>query len=117
MPRRTLFAFVASTVFLCPLQASAFDPADGVSKSEAQFIADELFGQLVGCGASGEARRDGDHWSVPTKLGYAGRPGPPLLVDASTGSISWGDRCHVPDPSLLLTAPESIECEVPPPAA
>jgi hypothetical protein len=118
---RSLAFGVALAVLSAPAAIAAsqqaLDLSDGVNQSEAQRIADRLFGLLVGCGAAGDPKRVGSHWEVPTKLGYAGQAGPSLQIDAKSGAMTWGSSCRLIDPRALYRQPEELSCEVPWPAA
>ena len=62
--------------------------ADGISKSEAELIAECYFHQNVGCGGF-TGIRDGDgYWIVDGAFGYAAKPIQGFHIDKSTGKIT-----------------------------
>ena len=90
------------------------DTSDGVSRAEAEALSQRLFSRFVGCGRSGELKFAGTHWEVETALGFAGRPGPLLLIHAESGVISWGPSCRILNPAVLFEPGEPpINCERP----
>ena len=62
--------------------------ADGISKSEAELIAECYFHQNVGCGGFTGIRDGGDYWIVDGAFGYAAKPIQGFHVDKSTGRIT-----------------------------
>ncbi len=61
--------------------------ADGISKAEAELIAECYFHQHVGCGAFTGVARTGPFWIVDAKFGYAGTPVNGFHIDKSSGKI------------------------------
>src|SRR5258706_11667723 len=59
--------------------------ADGISKSEADLIAECYFHQNVGCGGFTGIRDGGDYWIVDGAFGYAAKPIQGFHIDKSTG--------------------------------
>ena len=95
-------------------RADVFDLSDGISQVEASAIAGQLFHHFVGCGAAGDARLVDDHWEVDTLLGYGGRPGPPVLIHAESGVVSWGSSCSALDPAILFVTGATLDGCAPP---
>jgi hypothetical protein len=89
--------------------------ADGVSRSEASAIAEYFFyyHQNVGCGAPGSVKDSGDSWDVSTRLGFAGDPGDPIVINKVTGAVHWGGQLCVVDPTSMLSKPEGASSCVP----
>ena len=65
----------------------AVTTADGISKSEAELIAECYFEMNIGCGAFTGIQNGGDHWIVDAKFGYAGTPVKGFQIDKGTGKI------------------------------
>jgi hypothetical protein len=88
---------------------------DGVSRSEASEIAEYFFyyHQNVGCGAPGSVTDSGDSWEVATRIGFAGDPGDPIVIDKATGAVQWGGHLCVADPKSMLNKPEGASTCVP----
>jgi len=66
----------------------AVTTADGISKSEAELIAECYFHQNVGCGAFTGIQDGGDFWIVDAKVGFAGTPVKDFHIDKRTGRIT-----------------------------
>jgi hypothetical protein len=62
--------------------------ADGISKSEAELIAECYFHQNVGCGGYTGIRDGGDFWIVDGAFGYAAKPIQGFHIAKSTGKIT-----------------------------
>ena len=62
--------------------------ADGVSKPEAELIAECYFHQNVGCGGFTGIRDGGDFWIVEGAFGYAAKPIRGFHIAKSTGRIT-----------------------------
>jgi len=62
--------------------------ADGISKSEAELIAECYFQRNVGCGAYTGIRDGGDYWIVDGAFGYAGQPIKGFHIDKNTGKVT-----------------------------
>ena len=62
--------------------------ADGISKSEAELIAECYFHQNVGCGGFTGIRDGGDYWIVDGAFGYAAKPIQGFHIAKSTGRIT-----------------------------
>ena len=62
--------------------------ADGISKSEAEVIAECYFHQNVACGAFTGIQDGGGFWIVDAKFGYAGKPVTGFHIDKSSGKIT-----------------------------
>ena len=62
--------------------------ADGITKAEAELIAECYFHQNVGCGAFTGIQDGGDFWIVDAKFGYAGTPVKDFHIEKSTGKIT-----------------------------
>ena len=61
---------------------------DGVSKPEAEIIAQCYFHQNVGCGAFLGIHDGGSNWIVDAKFGLAGKPVNGFHIDKNTGRIT-----------------------------
>ena len=61
--------------------------ADGISKTEAELIAECYFHQNVGCGAFTGIQDGGDFWIVDAKFGYAATPVKGFHIDKNSGKI------------------------------
>ena len=66
----------------------AITVADGISKSEAELIAECYFHQNVGCGGYTGIRDGGDFWIVDGAFGYAAKPIQGFHIAKSTGKIT-----------------------------
>ena len=66
----------------------AITVADGISKPEAELIAECYFHQNVGCGGYTGIRDGGDYWIVDGAFGYAGTKIQGFHIDKSTGKIT-----------------------------
>jgi hypothetical protein len=62
--------------------------SDGISKSEAELIAECYFCRNVGCGEFSGIRDGGDYWIVDGAFGYAGTPIQGFQIDKRTGKIT-----------------------------
>jgi hypothetical protein len=62
--------------------------ADGISKSEAELIAECYFHQNVGCGGFTRIRDGGGYWIVDGAFGYAAKPIQGFHIDKSSGKIT-----------------------------
>ena len=60
---------------------------DGVSKTEAQIIAEAYFALHVGCGAFTGIRDEGARWIVDGLLGYAGMPVRGFYIGKKSGKL------------------------------
>lgn len=60
----------------------------GISKSDAEIIAECYFDQNVGCGAFIGIQDGGAFWIVDAKFGFAGTPVKDFQIDKSTGKIT-----------------------------
>ena len=61
---------------------------DGVSKSEAELIAECYFHQNVGCGGFTGIRDGGEFWIVDGAFGYAAKPIQGFHISKATGKIT-----------------------------
>jgi len=61
--------------------------ANGISKPEAEIIAECYFYQNVGCGSFTGIRDGGSFWIVDGAVGYAGQPVEGLHIDKRRGKI------------------------------
>ena len=73
--------------------ASAFNVADGISRSEAELLGDAYFSwQLGACGAVDEPQDSDTEWRMPLRFGVAGtRLSHPIRVDKATGVVSYAE--------------------------
>jgi len=62
--------------------------ADGISKSEAELVAECYFHQHVGCGGFTGIRDGGDFWIVDGAFGYAAKPIQGFHIAKTTGKIT-----------------------------
>ena len=62
--------------------------ADGVSKPEAELIAECYFHQNVGCGGFTGIRDGGEFWIVDGAYGYAAKPIHGFHISKATGKIT-----------------------------
>ena len=62
--------------------------ADGISKSEAELIAECYFHKHVGCGGFTGVRDGGDYWIVDGAFGVAAKPIQGFHIDKSTGKVT-----------------------------
>jgi hypothetical protein len=62
--------------------------ADGISKSEAELIAECYFHEHVACGAFLGIQDGGDFWVVDCVSGYFGKPARGFHIDKLTGKIA-----------------------------
>ena len=61
--------------------------SDGVSRYEAEIIAQSYFARIVGCGAYTGIQDGSDHWIVDGKFGYAGEPIKGFFIDKRSGRV------------------------------
>ena len=66
----------------------AITVTDGISKSEAEFIAECYFHQNVGCGGFTGIRDGGEFWIVDGVFGYAAKPIQGFQIAKTTGKIT-----------------------------
>ena len=67
---------------------SYVDTADGVSRTEANDIAEAYFLRHVGCGNYAGISELADSWVVEGQFGYAGEPIRGFLINKQTGAIT-----------------------------
>jgi len=89
---------------LAAQQLAKISLPDGISKNEAEAIAEYFFyyHSNVGCGAPGTITETPESWSVATHVGYAGDPGDDIIISKTDGSVRWrGARC-IDNPLSML---------------
>ena len=88
-----ILASLAVALAMAPLSVWSADPPQGpgLSKEEAMSIATRYFANEIAIeGGVGEPTLQGDNWVFPVKFGArAVVARDPLLVNRSTGKVSW----------------------------
>ena len=62
--------------------------SDGVSRPEAETIAQSYFAKNVGCGSFGGIQDGGDRWTVDVDFEYAGMPIKGFYIDKQLGVVT-----------------------------
>jgi hypothetical protein len=66
---------------------SSVDYSDGISRREADNIAEAYFETHVGCGSYSGISNSDEGWIVEGKFGFAGDPIKGFLIDKKTGAV------------------------------
>lgn len=83
--------------------SSRFNTADGVSEFEAWMLVKVYaFDEIGSCLDLGLPQRRDHSWVVPTFVGRAGNPGPPVIVESTSGKITCEGHPTVNRPQEYL---------------
>ena len=96
---------------------AAVDLTDGVSRSEANDIAEAYFKTHVGCGSFTGISNSDNGWVVEGKHGFGGDPIRGFLIDKKTGAIASPVGPSYKSPNEMLQRPnKALQGDGPRPA-
>lgn len=89
--------------------AARIDPRKGIGEFEAHVLASAyFFAHINGCGGTSLPKDRGDVWVAESVQGYAGIPGPQVIVEKRAGVTYSPGRKKVRDPKEYLKFIEKI---------
>jgi hypothetical protein len=90
--------------------ASSFDVADGVDRSEAEFLGGAYFFWRLGpCGFPDEPQDAGAEWHMRPRVGYSGKPAADLIrVDKRSGVVSYASEPSIDARGLIQIERERL---------